>query len=314
MPKTRSNTVQVNGGSLTIHNGTYQSALGNGILVSNGTATIQGGSFIGADPVKNNARMDVAGAAANYGFKMYGGTVTINDGTFGGNGSGAFVMGTSSDTNSDTNVAQANIYGGSFDVAGQAGFSVYQYAEVTFGKKGDSNDKITVKGLAAGLTVETTPNGDAPTVTINAGEFSSKSTVNDGSGVWYGNGGAQLTITGGQFTGTSKSGLWIDKDPGTNIQLSGGIYEGERADRAYGVGWLYPYYKNGGAIGANASRGGGAGGPSSGAVVYKKDFIVAGCTVYGEYGWTSGESAYITNNNDTIHENIMGYSKITISR
>ena len=304
--------MQVNGGSLKIYNGTYQSALGNGILVSNGTATIQYGSFIGADPVENVennvVRKDVAGAAANYGFKMYGGTVTINGGTFGGNGSGAFVMGT------DTIEAQANIYGGSFDVTGQAGFSVYQFANVIFGKEGDSNDKITVKGLAAGLTVETTPNGDAPTLTINAGKFSSTSTENDGSGVWYGNGGAKLTITGGQFTGTSRSGLWIDKDPGTNIQLSGGIYEGERADRAYGVGWSYPYYKNGGAIGANASRGGGAGGPSSGAVVYKKDFIVAGCTVYGEYGWTSGESAYITNNNDTIHENIMGYSKITISR
>lgn len=312
VPITGGHAVQVNGGSLKIYNGTYQSALGNGILVSNGTATIQYGSFIGADPVENVennvVRKDVAGAAANYGFKMYGGTVTIEDGTFGGNGSGAFVMGTDSVT------AQANIYGGSFDVTGQAGFSVYQYANVTFGKEGDSNDKITVKGLAAGLTVEATPHGGAPTITINAGEFSSKSTVNDGSGVWYGNGSAKLTITGGQFTGTSKSGLWIDKDPGTNIQLSGGIYEGERADRAYGVGWSYPYYKNGGAIGANAKRGGGAGGPSSGAVVYKKDFIVDGFTVYGENGWTSGESAYITNDNDTIHENIMGYSKITISR
>lgn len=313
VPITGGHAVQVNGGELTINNGTYQSALGNGILVSNGTATIQDGSFSGADPMVadpmgNNVRMDVAGAAANYGFKMYGGTVMIEDGTFGGNGSGAFVMGTDSAT------AVANIYGGSFDVTGQAGFSVYQYANVTFGKEGDSNDKITVKGLAAGLTVETTPHGGAPTITINAGKFSSTAIENDGSGVWYGNGSAKLTITGGQFTGTSKSGLWIDKDPGTNIQLSGGIYEGERADRAYGVGWSYPYYKNGGAIGANASRGGGAGGPSSGAVVYKKDFIVAGCTVYGEYGWTSGESAYITNNNDTIHENIMGYSKITISR
>lgn len=303
--------VQVNGGSLTIYNGTYQSALGNGILVSNGTATIHDGKFDGTDYTDTIG--GVAGAAANYGFKMYGGTVFINGGTFseGKNGSGAFVMGTDSVT------AKANIYGGSFDVTGQAGFSVYQYAEVTFGEEGDPNNKITVKGLAAGLTIETTPNGGAPTVTINAGEFSSKSKVNDGSGVWYGNGGATLKITGGQFTGTSKSGLWIDKDPGTNIQLSGGTYKGERADRAYGYDWgiqRYPYYVNGGAIGANASRGGGAGGPSSGAVVYKKDFIVAGCTVYGENGWTSGESAYITNDNDTIHENIMGYRKITISR
>lgn len=305
VPITGGHAVQVNGGSLTIHNGTYQSALGNGILVSNGTATIYDGKFDGTDYTATVG--GVAGAAANYGFKMYGGKVEIYNGAFseGKSGSGAFVMG----TGPGTNVAQANIYGGSFDVNGQAGFSVYQYAKVTFDKKDDSNVKITVKGLGAGLAIETTPNGGAPTVTINAGEFSSKSTVNDGSGVWYGNGGATLTITGGQFTGTSKSGLWIDKDPGTNIQLSGGIYEGKRADRAYGVGLSYPYYKNGGAIGANASidwRG-----DSDGAVVYKKDFIVAGFTVYGENG---GTGAFITNDNDTIHENIMGYSKITISR
>ena len=230
VPITGGHAVQVNGGSLTIHNGTYQSALGNGILVSNGTAIIKDGSFIGADPVDNNGRKDVAGAAANYGFKMYGGTVTINDGTFGGNGSGAFVMGT------DTIEAQAKIYGGSFDVTGQAGFSVYQYANVIFGKKDDSNDKITVKGLAAGLTVEATPHGGAPTITINAGKFSSTATENDGSGVWYGNGGATLTITDGQFTGTSRAGLYLD-DPTQNshkIVISGGNFYGSQAGLWYG--------------------------------------------------------------------------------
>ena len=226
VPITGGHAVQVNGGSLKIYNGTYQSALGNGILVSNGTATIYNGKFDGTDYTATVG--GVAGAAANYGFKMYGGKVEIYNGAFseGKSGSGAFVMG----TGPDTNVAQANIYGGSFDVNGQAGFSVYQYAEVTFDKKDDSNVKITVKGLAAGLTVETTPNGGAPTVTINAGEFSSKSTVNDGSGVWYGNGGAKLTITGGQFTGTSKSGLYFDVAPdGQLVQISGGEFSGYRA-------------------------------------------------------------------------------------
>ena len=223
VPITGGHAVQVNGGSLTIHNGTYQSALGNGILVSNGTATIYDGKFDGTDYTATVG--GVAGAAANYGFKMYGGKVEIYNGAFseGKSGSGAFVMG----TGPGTNVAQANIYGGSFDVNGQAGFSVYQYAKVTFDKKDDSNVKITVKGLGAGLAIETTPNGGAPTVTINAGEFSSKSTVNDGSGVWYGNGSAKLTITGGQFTGTSKSGLYFDVAPNDkNVQLSGGTYTG----------------------------------------------------------------------------------------
>ena len=230
VPITGGHAVQVNGGSLTIYNGTYQSALGNGILVSNGTAAIQYGSFIGADPVKNNARIDVAGAAANYGFKMYGGTVTINGGTFGGNGSGAFVMGTSTD--SGTNVAQANIYGGSFDVTGQAGFSVYQYANVTFGN--DSNDIITAKGDAAGLVIETTPNGDAPTVTINAGTFESIRNSN-GDGVWYGNGSAKLTITDGKFIGSSRAGLCIDDatQDSHKIVISGGTFNGSQAGLWY---------------------------------------------------------------------------------
>lgn len=225
VPITGGHAVQVNGGSLTIYNGTYQSALGNGILVSNGTVNIRNGKFDGTDYTTTVG--GVAGAAANYGFKMYGGIVNIYNGTFseGKSGSGAFVMGT------DTIEAQANIYGGSFDVVGQAGFSVYQYANVTFGKEGDPNDKITVKGLAAGLTIETTPNGGAPTVTINAGEFSSKSTVNDGSGVWYGNGSAKLTITGGQFTGTSKSGLYVDNAITAQdaIKISNGTFTGPQA-------------------------------------------------------------------------------------
>lgn len=233
VPITGGHAVQVNGGSLTIHNGNYQSALGNGILVSNGTADIKDGSFTGADPVENVennvVRKDVAGAAANYGFKMYGGTVMIEDGTFGGNGSGAFVMGTDSAT------AVANIYGGSFDVTGQAGFSVYQYANVTFGKEGDSNDKITVKGLAAGLTVETTPNGAAPTVTINAGTFESIRDSN-GDGVWYGNGSAKLTIIGGTFKGSSRAGLCIDDATQSShrIVISGGNFYGSQAGLWYG--------------------------------------------------------------------------------
>lgn len=228
VPITGGHAVQVNGGSLTIYNGTYQSALGNGILVSNGTATIQYGSFIGADPMKNDARMDVAGAAANYGFKMYGGTVTTYGGTFGGKGSGAFVMG----TGTDSNTAQANIYGGSFNVTGQAGFSVYQYANVIFGN--DSNDIIEARGDAAGLVIETTPNGDAPTVTINAGTFESIRGSN-GDGVWYGNGSAKLTITGGKFIGSSRAGLCIDNatQDSHKIVITGGNFNGSQAGLLY---------------------------------------------------------------------------------
>lgn len=227
VPQTGGHAVEIVGGKITIHNGTYSSALGNGILVSNGEAIINDGKFDGTDYTTDIG--GVAGAAANYGFKMYGGTVTINNGTFsqGRSGSGAFVMG----TGTNTGTATANIYGGKFEVEGQAGFSVYQYANVTFGNENTPNSAISAKGAAAGLTVETTPKGDAPTIIINAGQFSSTSTVNDGSGIWYGNGSAKLTITKGEFKGTSKSGLRVDdairiKD---RINISGGEFSGVEA-------------------------------------------------------------------------------------
>ena len=232
--ETGGHAVQVDGGKLTVYDGKYTSALGNGILVKDGTAVINGGTFEGNDiGLSGDNENTIAGAAASYGFKMYGGEVTINDGSFGGGGSGAFVMG----TGSETNEAQANIYGGSFDVTGQAGFSVYQYANVIFGNKGDSNDIITAIGLAAGLVIETTPRGDAPTVTINAGTFESTQTdkEKDGSGVWYGNGGAKLTITGGTFKGSSRSGLRMDAATSSShtVVITGGTFNGTDAGLWY---------------------------------------------------------------------------------
>lgn len=213
MPRTGGHAVQVNGGQLTITGGSYSASRGNGILVKSGTATINSGTFSGNDP----SGTDIAGAAASYGFKMYGGTVTIEGGSFGGNGSGGFVMGTSS-----TEKGVANIYDGSFDVSGQAAFSVYKYANVTFGEKGVKSS-ILVKGNAAGLTIESTPEG-APTVTIHSGTFESKRDSN-GDGIWNGNGNATLTITGGTFIGSSRSGLRLDFANQTpDVKISGGEF------------------------------------------------------------------------------------------
>lgn len=229
MPKTGGHAVQVDGGNLTVYGGEYTSALGNGILVSNGTAVISGGTFNGNDvgwSAENNA---IAGAAASYGFKMYGGAVTIYGGTFGGSGSGAFVMGTGED-----DMAEANIYGGTFDVEGQAGFSAYKYVTVTFdpnhSQDGFTGSDVTVSGTQAGLTLERAyaeTSGEAVVaadVTIKGGTFSG--TASDGDGVWYGEGAATLKISGGTFSG-KRSGLYFEVAPnGTNVQLSGGTYKG----------------------------------------------------------------------------------------
>lgn len=201
--------VSVEGGELTIYGGTYTAALGDGIFVNSGTATVKGGSFVG----KGGA---TAGVAANYGFKMYGGTVNISGGTFGNSdsdSSGAFVMGKSS-------VDKATISGGTFEVGGATAFSVWQSANVEF-------NGGTFKGASTGLAIEThTASRTQTQITVKGGTFTANTSGNLQSGIWYGNSTSSLTITAGTFTGGT-AGLYFGAVPNeNNVQLSGGTYYG----------------------------------------------------------------------------------------
>ena len=201
--------VSVEGGELTIYGGTYTAALGDGIFVNSGTATVKGGSFVG----KGGA---TAGVAANYGFKMYGGTVNISGGTFGNSdsdSSGAFVMGKSS-------VDKATISGGTFEVGGATAFSVWQSANVEF-------NGGTFKGASTGLAIETHTASETQTqITVKGGTFTANTSGNLQSGIWYGNSTSSLTITAGTFTGGT-AGLYFGAVPNeNNVQLSGGTYYG----------------------------------------------------------------------------------------
>ncbi len=223
--------IQVNGGEITVYNGTYTAEQGDGLRVNGGTANIYGGVFAGNDhgyDEKEDATR--AGPAASYAFKMQGGTANIYGGAFGTqngtskhDGSGAFVMGTAAAADAK---GVANIYGGTFEVKGQAGFSVYQYADVTFnqrgGENGDGGD-ILVSGTAAGMTVESA-SGDS-TIEIMSGTFrSTRAEDGDGSGIWYSNANATLTIKGGNFEGSQRSGLYFAVNPGNSVQISGGTF------------------------------------------------------------------------------------------
>lgn len=227
--------IQVNGGEITVYNGTYTAEQGDGLRVNGGTANIYGGVFAGNDhgyDEKEDATR--AGPAASYAFKMQGGTANIYGGAFGTqngtskhDGSGAFVMGTAANAK-----GVAKIYGGTFEVKGQAGFSVYQYADVTFkqrgGENGDGGD-ILVSGTAAGMTVESA-SGDS-TIEIISGTFrSTRAEDGDGSGIWYSNANAKLTIRGGTFTGSVISGLRLAVDPGSSVQIFGGTFTGMNAN------------------------------------------------------------------------------------
>ncbi len=229
VPESGGHAVQVVGGTLEVYSGTYTSAQGNGILINSGTARIYSGQFTGADQYYSMNDKDIAGAAASYGLKVCGGTAVVYGGTFGvssGNSSGAFLMG-------QNNTDKTYIYGGTFNAPGQAGISLYQYANVEFDEGGTDDygkgETITVSGVSAGMTIEKTSSRDnAPEVSINGGTF----TASNGNGIWYGNGNAVLNIEDGTFTGTGGSGLYIESES-WDIELSGGTYTGNSGINGY---------------------------------------------------------------------------------
>lgn len=232
--KTGGPAIQVNGGEITVYNGTYTAEQGDGLRVNGGTANIYGGVFAGNDHGYKANDATRAGPAASYAFKMQGGTANIYGGAFGTqngtskhDGSGAFVMGTAADA-----IGVAKIYGGTFEVKGQAGFSVYQYADVTFNQRGGEDGEggdILVSGTAAGMAVESASGGS--TIKIMSGTFrSTRAEDGDGSGIWYSNANAKLTIRGGTFTGSVISGLRLAVDPGSSVQIFGGTFTGMNAN------------------------------------------------------------------------------------
>ena len=235
--RTGGHAVEVNGGTLNIYGGSYSAAQGEGILVKNGTANIYGGTFFGNDSYDEvgPGTGPIAGPAASYSFKVFGGTANVYGGTFGkadSSGSGAFVMG-----NSQTDLANANIYGGTFVVGGQAGFSVFDYANISFaprGGEGGLGSDIRVSGYNVGMAIE---NSQADvSINIAGGEFYSQNTDGSCDGIWYSNSNARLVVSGGIFTGSARSGIYFEKVPGSNmVSISGGQFNGVSGGGALGA-------------------------------------------------------------------------------
>lgn len=209
--RTGGSAVEVTGGNLNVYCGTFTAAQGDGIFVKGGNAVINGGSFSGNDAYVTSTNLR-AGIAASYAFKMYGGTVTINDGSFESQGSGAMIIGT------DGSTASATIKGGEFKASGQAGFSVYNYASVSF----TSND-VEVEGIAAGLTVEGIHNGNnsmnyaESEITISGGTFigTGPSNLGRGDGIWFDNKHVTMVITGGSIVGQTAADIYISSSGGS---------------------------------------------------------------------------------------------------
>lgn len=255
-PTSGGNAVEVRGGNLTINSGSYTANQGNGIVVAGGENIINNGYFAGADKYKSgdDENQIVAGPGASYCLKVFGGSVTVKAGTFGVKDaegaeevttSGAFISGTS-----EAQQGTATILGGTFKVDGQAGFSIFDYANVTFGVENDINNKnnnIKVSGTAVGIAVE--EREASVTITIHGGDFASTATSGNSDGIWYANSNAELKITDGTFTGAWRAGLCFENFPKSKkVQLSGGTYNGKFTEHGT---WGMEYYKFG-AIGYNA--------------------------------------------------------------
>ena len=145
--------VEIKGGNLTVHHGTYNAAYGDGIKLFAGeytkadetsgkprtTVTINNGEFIGNMTGEGSGH--ISGPAACYGVKVYGSAViNIMDGVFDGLGGGACVSGVF-DYTGGTSIrynaeypADVFIYKGQFGSAtANDGFMIYEFANIIFG-------------------------------------------------------------------------------------------------------------------------------------------------------------------------------------
>lgn len=195
--------VKVATGELYVYGGQYNAAMGNGILIENGTASVYNGVFAGhyASAVSSDENSVGSGLASFCGFMLRGGgTLTIYDGTFTGFNGGAFVAG-----QDESHIADAIILGGTYKAANidngrnTNGFSVGGHANVILGKETltETDKPIEIDGYACGIAVEnnsTLGNLGSVEVTLQGGTIVTCYRNINSQGIWKGNNDAKLTL------------------------------------------------------------------------------------------------------------------------
>lgn len=253
--KSGGHAVEVSGGSLTVHGGSYSAQQGNGILIRNTSGnqisnqvTINSGSFTGYNggyyiSYDNNYGYRgtplggdrMVGPAASYGLNVMGHDlkVTINGGSFGETGetgnSAASFFGTSGGVKADVNV-----YGGTFNATNADAISIFRYIDITFDGTAISSN---IGGTAdvASLSVQddllyTNDSNRGSTITLNNGTFTGTA-----YGVWYACGYDRLSISG-NATIKGVAGVQVASAPvvENGINISGGTIEGGTDGIYYG--------------------------------------------------------------------------------
>ncbi len=209
----------VTNGNVHVTGCEFTATQGNAILVRDGDVTINGGVYVGADSYSATDSNLMAGPAASYGIKTYGGNVTIYSGTFGPadaniRGSGAYFMGRANKAD------KVIIYGGHFTVSGQAGISIYNYGDVLI----DPTDaEVVVSGFSAGIAIENTDFKSK--LNITGGTY--KSLWTDGAwtnAIWCGNDYAQIDISGGSFVGHNSGMVVRSLIEDAYVNVTGGTF------------------------------------------------------------------------------------------
>ena len=163
--------IELNGGNITVWNGTYTANFGNGIAAnSNGVITVWNGEFDGkmTTTPNNSLFRDHSGPAAYYGLKVIGGAeVHIHGGNFMGGNGGAFVTGIDNFVNFNNyssttgKRAEVYVYGGNFGGDCYDSFNVYDHSYVVFGAAGEgeynsANEyRNAIKMIANSATIAT---------------------------------------------------------------------------------------------------------------------------------------------------------------
>lgn len=170
---TGGHAIEVEGGSITVYNGTYTAEFGDGVKATgSGKINIYGGIFNGymhdtySDGIYSSSGKltGKSGPSAFYGLKVIGGaTVNIYNGTFDGGNGGAFVTGVTKISNqsiSTSATANVFVYAGVFGytnntITATDGFNVYDDVNIVFGakKSNGSKDDIRIYGTAASIAV-----------------------------------------------------------------------------------------------------------------------------------------------------------------
>lgn len=245
---TGGHAVEINGGNITVYNGSYTAQFGNGILANgSGDVTVHDGEFIGNMNANGSAMAKKSGPSAYYGLKVVGGAkVTIKGGTFDGGNGGAFVTGVtevSGRTIENSSTAQVFVYAGIFghgdgdtETSSVDAFNVYDDAQVVIGAGGSNyfstkeefQNAIVMRCWSAPIAANRITNGtDYKQSIINVyyGTYYGKTFYNDKSVAVYTtyNTNDSIAYTVCKYTGTDSGSFSIaGEDTTAGLTFYGG--------------------------------------------------------------------------------------------